>query len=139
VFCILSRNVRCDLKNAMQICLLQNLFEMIRFRDHAWLSHLQFFSDRLISIFDEWRMLILDLSSDVYDETSDLTKHLIKLEVRRLIKLESDSSNLTKATHQTWRERRHFLKLDENFISSNLTKVSCHQTLKKKNNFSTFW
>jgi hypothetical protein len=47
-------------------------------------------------------MPVLDLSSDVYDEASSLTKHLIKLEVRRLIKLdESGSSNLTKAAHQT--------------------------------------
>jgi hypothetical protein len=44
----------------------------------------------------EWRMLVLDSSSDVYDETSlNLTRHLIKLIV-------SDSSNLTKATHQIW-------------------------------------
>ncbi len=30
-----------------------------------------------------------------------------------------DSSNLTKATHQTWRKRRHLIKLDESVISSN--------------------
>jgi hypothetical protein len=70
------------------------------------------FSDRLISLLTndacsfsiiEWRMFVLDLSSDVYDETSSLTKHLIKLD-------ENDSSNLTKATHQTWRKRRHLIK-----------------------------
>jgi hypothetical protein len=40
--------------------------------------------------------------------------------VRRLIKLdESGSSNLTKAAHQTWREKRHLIKSDENLTSSN--------------------
>jgi hypothetical protein len=134
VFCVLSRNVKCDLRNAIQICLLQKLFEMIRFHDHAWSSHRQFFSDCLISLLTndacsfsiiEWRMSVLDLSSDVFDETLSLTKHLIKLEVKRLIKLESDSSNLTKATYQTWRERRHFIKFDESVISS-LTRTSSH-------------
>jgi hypothetical protein len=113
----------------------------------------------------KWRMFVLDLSSDVYDETSSLTKHLIKLVMRRLIKLdENDSSNLTRTTHQTWRKRlirldernvislnltkasshqtwrkRHLIKLDENVISSNLTKVLSHQTLRKKSYFFIFW
>jgi hypothetical protein len=58
VFYVLSRNVRCDLKNAIQICLLQKLFKTIRFRDHAWSFHRHFWLFNLIS--NEWRMLILD-------------------------------------------------------------------------------
>jgi hypothetical protein len=119
-------------------------FILVIMLDHLIVS----FSDRLVSLLTndacsffiiEWRMLVLDLSSDVYDETLSLTKHLIKLD-------ESDSSNLTRATHQTWRER--LIKLDErdvissNFdesvISSNL-RSSLHQTFEKKSNFSTFW
>ncbi len=84
--------------------------------------------------FVERRMFILDLSSDVYDKTSlNLTRHFIKLIV-------SDSSNLTKATHQnlmnenvislnltkaihqTWRRKRHFIKSNERVISSNFLK-----------------
>jgi hypothetical protein len=86
------------------------------------------FFDRLVSslandacsfLIIEWRMFVLDLSSDVYDETSDLTKHFIKFD-------ENDSSNLTKATHQIWRKR--FIKFDEkDVISSNLTRTSFHQ------------
>jgi hypothetical protein len=88
------------------------------------------FSDRLVSLLVndacsfliiKWRMPVLDLSSDVYDETSRLTEYLIK--VRRLIKLDgSDSSNLTK----------------KDVISSNL-RSSSHQTFEKKDNLSTFW
>jgi hypothetical protein len=44
----------------------------------------------------------------------------------------SDSSNLTKTTHQTWRKKRHLIKFDESVISLILTKASSHQTLKKK-------
>jgi hypothetical protein len=44
----------------------------------------------------EWRLFVLDLSSDVYDKTLlNLTNDFIKFFV-------SDSSNLTKAIHQTW-------------------------------------
>jgi hypothetical protein len=43
VFCVLSRNVKCDLKNAIQICFLQKLFKMIHSRDHTWSSYRQFF------------------------------------------------------------------------------------------------
>jgi hypothetical protein len=113
------------------------------------------FSDRLVSFLTndacsfsiiEWRMSVLDLSSDVYDATSDLTKHFIKLDesdssnlTKHLIKLdENDSSNLTKATHRTWRKRRHLIKLDESVISSNL-RSSSHQTFEKRDSLSTFW
>jgi hypothetical protein len=86
----------------------------------------------------KWRMFFLDLSSDVYDETSlNLTKHFIKFFV-------SDSSNLSKAIHQTWWVktsshqiwRKRFIKLDD-VISSNLM-TSSHQTFEKKDNFSIF-
>jgi hypothetical protein len=137
VFCIVSRNIRCDLKNTIQICLLLRLFVMIRFRDHAWSSHRQFFW--LFSLaFDEWRMLILDyrvtyicsrlverrLWWDVIklDETSHQTH------CERLIKLdESDSSKLTTSSHQIWRKR--FIKFDD-VISSNLMKA-IHQTWRR--------
>jgi hypothetical protein len=68
----------------------------------------------------EWRIFVFDLSSDVYNETSlNLTRHFIKFFV-------SDSSNLTKATHQTWWMktsshqiwRKRLIKLDD-VISSN--------------------
>ncbi len=79
------------------------------------------FSDRWISflandacsfLIIKWRMFVLDLSSDVYDETSDLMKHLIKLDESDSTDLMNEnviSSNLTKATHQIWR-KRHFIK-----------------------------
>jgi hypothetical protein len=147
-------------------CFLQRLFEMIRSRDHAWSSHRLFFSDCLVSLFSEWRMLILDyrvtyvcsrsverrLWWDVkLDEASHQTwsKTTHQTWRERLIKLdESNSSSLTKAIHQTWRKKRHLIKLDESVISSNLTKALSHQTwrkrhliklLKKKDNFSIFW
>jgi hypothetical protein len=116
------------------------------------------FSDYLISFLTndaclfliiEWRMLILDLSSDVYDEMSlNLTRHFIKFIV-------SDSSNLTKATHQTWwmktsfhqiwRKRlikldewkRHFIKFDESDSLNLMT--SFHQIFEKKDTFFIFW
>jgi hypothetical protein len=70
----------------------------------------------------EWRMSVLDLSSNVYDETSlNLTRNLIKL-------IASDSSNLTKAIHRNW--RRHLIKFDWS-DSSNLT-TSSHQTWRKR-------
>jgi hypothetical protein len=87
----------------------------------------------------EWRMPVLDLSSDVYNETSSLTRHFIKLE-------KSDSSNLTKATHQTWWVktsfhqiwRKRLIKLDD-VISLSRTNASSHQTFEKKDSFFIFW
>ncbi len=146
MFCVLSRSVKCDLRNAIQICSLQKLFETIHSRDHAWSSHRQFFWSSSLTL-DEWRMLILDyrvtyvcfrsverrLWCDVrLDEASHQTwrERFIKLDEashqtwrERLIKLdESDSLNLTKETssHQTWR-KRHLIKL-EIVISSNFWK-----------------
>jgi hypothetical protein len=145
-FCLEMWNViwQCD-----SDCFLQRLFEMIRSRDHAWSSHRQFFFDRLVSFFNEWRMLILDyrvtyvcsrsverrlwwnvkLDEAFYQTWSETTHQTWR---KRLIKLdESDSSSLTKATHQSWRKR--FIRLDErNVISSNLTKASFHQTWRKR-------
>ncbi len=128
--------------------LLQKLFEMIRFRDHAWSFHRQFFLDRLVSLFSEWRMLILDYrvtyvcSRSVerrlwWDVKLDEASHQIWSETthqtwrKRLIKLdESDSSSLTKATHQAWRKR--LINLDES-DSSDLTKeTSFHQIWRKR-------
>jgi hypothetical protein len=120
VFCVVSRNVRCDLRNAIQICSLLKWSVTIRSRDHAWSSHRHF---------DEWRMSILDyrvtyicsrfvkrrLWWDVIklDETfhQTLCERLIKLDESDSSNLMSEnviSSNLTKATHQTW--WRHFIK-----------------------------
>jgi hypothetical protein len=78
----------------------------------------------------EWRMFVLDLSSDVYDEMSSLTRRLIKFD-------ENDSSNLTKATHQTLMKKRHFIKFDEKIISSNLSS-SFHQTFWEERQFLYF-
>ncbi len=161
MFCVLSRNLKCDLRNTIQICYLQKLFEwfiLVIMLDHFIVN----FSDRLVLLLAndacsfliiKWRISVLDLFSDVYDKTSSLMKHLIK--VRRLIKTwrkrliklyESDSSNLTKKdvisskltkalSHQTW--DRHLIKL-KIVISSNL-RSSSHQTFEKKDNLSTFW
>jgi hypothetical protein len=136
------------------------LSETIRSRDHAWSFHRQFCWSFNFT-FDEWRMLILDyrvtyacsrfverrmsvldLSSDVYDETSlNLTKHFIKLIV-------SNSSNLTRATHQIWWVktsshqiwRKRLIKFDErNVISSSRTNASSHQTFEKKDSLFIFW
>jgi hypothetical protein len=136
---------RCD-----SDCFLQRLFEMIRSRDHAWSSHRQFSSDRLVSLFSEWRMLILDyrmtyacsrfverrlwwdvkLNEASYQTWSETTHQTWR---ERLVKLdESDSSSLTRATHQSWRKKRHLIKLDESVISSNLTRASSHQTWRER-------
>jgi hypothetical protein len=147
VFCVLSRSVKCDLKNAIQICSLQKLFETIHSRDHAWSSHRQFFWS-LSLILDEWRMLILDyrvtyvysrfverrLWWDVTDETSQ------QIWRERLIKLDEWKRHLIK-----WRKRfikldewkRHFIKFDESDSSNLMT--SFYQTFEKKDNFFTFW
>jgi hypothetical protein len=160
--------------------LLQKLFEMIRSRDHAWSFHRQFFFDRLISLFSEWRMLILDyrmtyicsrsverrLWWDVkLDEASHQTWNEATHQIwrKRLIKLdESDSSSLTTATHQAWRKRliqsnesdssdltketsshqiwrkRHFIKFDENVISSNFWKERQFFYFSMSNSAATF-
>jgi hypothetical protein len=119
------------------------LFKTIRFRDHAWSFHRQFFWSFNL-IFDEWRMFILDyrvtyvcfrsvergLWWDVFklDETFHQThcEQLIKLDEwkRHLIKSdESDSSNLTKeaSSHQV-EQTRHLIKFFE-----------------KRDSSSTFW
>ncbi len=120
-------------------------FILVIMLDHLIVS----FFDRLISLFDEWRMLIFDYrvtyvcSRSVerrlwWDVKLDEASHQIWS--NELIKLdESDSSNLTEKTssHQTW-QKRHLIKLDDNVISSNLIRVLSHQTLRKKSNFSTF-
>jgi hypothetical protein len=146
VFCVVSRNVRCDLKNTIQICLLLEIVWNDSFSWSCLIISSSIVFDRLISLLTndacifsiiEWRMFVLDLSNDVYDETSFM-KHLIKLE-------KNDSSNLTKATHQiwrkrfikTWREQRHLIKFDDSVISSNL-RSSSHQTFEETNDFSTF-
>ncbi len=109
-------------------CLLQKLFEMIRSRDHARSSHRQFFFDSLISLFDEWRMLILDYR---------VTYVCSRFVERRLwwnVKLDkashqtwNDSSNLTRTTHQTWREKASFHQTWRKRHFINLTKTSSYQ------------
>ncbi len=121
---------------------------MIHSRDHVWSSHRQFFFWSSNLTFSEWRMLILDyqvtyvcsrfveqrLWWDVkLDETSHQSwqKRLINLDESDLSNLISEnviSSNLTKATHQTWWLktssyqiwRKRLIKLNESVISSNL-------------------
>ncbi len=129
VFCILFRNVRCDLKNAIQICFLQKLFKMIHSRDHAWSSHRQFFW-LVKSCF--WRMTHAHsrLSSDVCLFSICRTTSMMRRQAWQNI-----SSNLRRAIYQIWRKRlikldeSDSLKLDENnVISSNLMITSSHQT-----------
>jgi hypothetical protein len=147
VFCVLSRNVRCDLRNAIQICLLQKLsewFVLVIMLDHLIVSF--FWSSS--STFSEWRMPILDyqvtyacprLSSDVC--LFSICRAASMMRHRAWWSISSkwdDSSNLTKATHQTWRKetsshqswrRRHLIKF-EIVVSSNFW---------EERQFSTFW
>jgi hypothetical protein len=72
------------------------------------------FSDRLVSLFSEWRMLILD-----YRVT-----HVCFRFVERHFWW-SDSSNMTKVTHQTWRKKTSSHQIwRKSVISSNLTKAT---------------
>jgi hypothetical protein len=85
------------------------------------------------SRFVERRMFILDLSSDVYDETSlKLTRHFIKF-------IMSDSSNLTKTLHQTWWVKRHLIKSNEHVISSNFLKIKTVSLLFDEQFCSDIW
>ncbi len=88
VFCLEMWNVieKCD----FEFFLLQRVFLWIRSRDHAWSSHRLCF-DCSTRIFSRWRTK----SNSIFWNDRSLTKRLIKLD-------ESDSSNLTKAIHQTW-------------------------------------
>jgi hypothetical protein len=146
VFYDLSRNVKCDLKNAIQICSLQKLFKMIHSRDYAWSSHRQFFwfvksHLWLMTHAHSW------LSSDVYLFSICQTTFMMKRQVWRSISSNltrtihqtwrSISLNLTRTTHQTWRKRRHLIKLDESVISWNL-RSSSHQIFWKKRQFFYF-
>ncbi len=106
-------------------------FVLVIMLDHLivrffWLFSLIFDEWRMLILDIEWRMSVLDLSSDVYDEMS---------------------LNLTKATHQTWWMktsshqiwRKRFIKLDErNVISSSRTSASFHQTFWKERQFFYF-
>jgi hypothetical protein len=94
---------KCDFR----FFLLQRIFLWIRFRDHAWSFHCLCFNCAT-RIFSKWRTRF----NSIFRSDKDLTKRLIKLD-------ESDSSNLTKATHQTWYERSRQTWLDD--FSSNLT------------------
>ncbi len=80
---------------------LQKIFLWIHFCDHAWSFHHLCF-DCSIRVFSKWRTK----SNSIFRNDKNLTRRLIKLD-------ENDSSNLTKAIHQTWYERGDF--------SSNLT------------------
>jgi hypothetical protein len=86
---------------------LQKISLWIRSRNHAWSSHRLCF-DCSTRIFSKWRTK----SNSIFRSDRNLTKRLIKLD-------ESDSSNLTKAIHQTWYKRSRQTWLDD--FSSNLT------------------
>ncbi len=125
--CVLSRNVRCTLKNAIQICSLQRLFKwfiLVIMLDYLVVN----FSDRLTS---SWRITHAHswLSSDVYLFSICQATSVM----RRLIKLEkSDSLNMTKTTHQTWRKERHLIKSDEKTSSYQIWRKRLIKLLKKK-------
>ncbi len=148
----MSRNVKCDLRNVIRFVFCLKLFETIRFRDHVWSFHRQFYWSFNLAF---WRITHAHswLSNDVYlfsicratyvysrfverrlwwdvikfDETSHQThcERLIKLDESDSSNLMSEnviSSNLTKAIHQTWRKKRHLIKSNERVISSNFLK-----------------
>jgi hypothetical protein len=101
VFCILSRNVRCDLRNAISICFLQKLFETIRSRDHVWSSHRHSW---LFNLTFKWVTHAHSRSSsDVCSFSICRATHLMRRLRSCLIKL--------RAIHQTW--RRYLIKLDD--------------------------
>jgi hypothetical protein len=130
--CFEMWNVIWKMRFRFVFCL--KLFETIRFRDHAWSSHRQFYWSFNFAF---WRMTHAHsrLSSDVclfsicratyvcsrlverrlWWNVINLTKHFIKFIV-------SDSLNLTKAIHQIWRKKRHLIKSNERVISSNFLK-----------------
>jgi hypothetical protein len=126
VFCILSRNVRCDLKNAIQICSLQRLFEwfiLVIMLDHFIVSF--FWSSSLT--FSEWRMLILDY------QVMYVCSRSVE---RRLTKTTHQTWWMKTSSHQIWRKR--LIKSDES-DSSNLTKATSHQIFEKEDSSSSFW
>jgi hypothetical protein len=88
---------------------LQRVSLWIRSRDHVWSSHRLCF-DCSTRVFSRWRTRLN--SFFFFRNDKNLTRRLIRLD-------ESDSSNLTRATHQTWYERSHQIWLDG--FSSNLT------------------
>jgi hypothetical protein len=94
---------KCDFRFSF----LQKVFLWIRSRDNAWSSHRLCF-DCSTRIFSKWRTK----SNLIFRDDKNLTRRLIKFD-------ESDSSNLTKATHQTWYEWFHQTWLND--FSSNLT------------------
>ncbi len=94
---------KCDFK----FFFLQKIFLWIRFRDHAWLFHRLCF-DCSTQVFSKWRTK----SKSIFRNDKNLTRRFIKFD-------ESDSSNLTKATHQTWYERSRQTWLND--FSSNST------------------
>ncbi len=116
----MSRNVKCDLKNAIQICLLQKLFKRFIFvimLDNLIVS----FFDRLISLFSDWRMLIFDY----------WVTHVCSRFVERRLWW-NDSLNMMKAFHQTWWKKRHLIKFDEKTSSHQIWRKRFIKLLKKK-------
>ncbi len=110
VFCVLSRNVRCDREMRLQIFLSCRKY-LCEFVLVIMLDHLIVYvlTVRLEFFRDDERDLIRFFRDD-----KDLTRRLIRLD-------ESDSSNLTKAAHQTWLDDFSSNLTDD--ISSNL--MSC--------------
>jgi hypothetical protein len=117
VFYVVSRNVKCDLKNAIKIYFLLKLFVTIRSRDYVWSFRRQFFW-LFNFVFDEWRMSILDyrmtyarsrlVERRLWWNVIKFNKTFHQTHYKRFIKFdENDSSNL----------------MNENVISSNLTKA----------------
>jgi hypothetical protein len=129
VFCVLSRSVRCDLRDAIQICSLQRFWDdsfswsclIISPSVLFWPPSSLLTGDACSFSIIEWRMPVLDLSSGVYDETSHQTwrERLIKLDEwkrhfiewrKRLIKLDE------------W--KRHLIKSDESGSSNLMSGIS---------------
>jgi hypothetical protein len=71
-------------------------------------------------------MSVLDLSSDVYDETSSLTRHLIKSD-------ESGLSNLMTPSHQVERARHLIKLLRRRTVSLLFDEQSSAATIDEKN------
>jgi hypothetical protein len=96
VFCyVLFRNVKCDRKMRFQIFFFAESISVNSFRDHAWSFHRLCFNCST-RIFLRWQTKF----NSIFRNERNLTKRLIKLD-------ESDSLNLTKTIHQTWRMILH--------------------------------
>jgi hypothetical protein len=124
VFCVLSRNVKCDREMRFQIFLScrdisVNSFSwscLIISSSMFWLSDSNFFemTNALTrATYQTWRKRLIKLDTNDISSSliSNISSNLIKLD----IKFDSCVSSNSVKTHQIW---QYLIKLDENFVCS---------------------